>query len=71
MTFGAIKTLDNKFIKNNVVESIYLVLLEVAAKPYLATLNGPLGDAVTESLEKLMRSTVATVVGVLPPPNQP
>jgi hypothetical protein len=37
----------------------------------LKELNGPLGDAVTESLEKSIRSTVDTFVGVAPPPNQP
>jgi hypothetical protein len=51
-------------------KSIYLDLLEVAARPNLAKLNGPLGDAVEESLEKSIRSTVA-VVGRVPPPNQP
>jgi hypothetical protein len=65
--------LDNKFIKNNVVESIYLVLLEVAAKYPLATLNEPLTDADEESLEKSIRSTVDTTagVGINPPPYQP
>jgi hypothetical protein len=57
MTFGAIKTLDNKFISNNVVVSIYLVLLEVAADLILSKINGPLGDAVAESFEKSIRST--------------
>jgi hypothetical protein len=73
MTFGAIKTLDNKFISNNVVGSIYLVLLEVAAKPSLAELNRPLGDADTESLEKFIRSTIENAPGAResPPPNQP
>ena len=46
----------------------------VAATNALAKLNGPLGDAVTESLEKSMRSTVdlingAGVAGTRPPPN--
>jgi hypothetical protein len=70
MTFGAIKILDNKFISNNVVESIYpMGVLEVAAKLPLAELNGPLTDAVEESLEKSIRSTVDN--GPEPPPNQP
>ena len=75
MTFGAIKTLDNKFISNNVVVGIYPTgVLEVAPELYLSKLNGPLTDAVTESFEKSIRSTVATVAGVAkstPPPNQP
>ncbi len=70
MTFGAIKTLDNKFISNNVVSGIYVGVLEVAANPNLAKLNGPLGDAVILSLEKSIRSTVKPGPG-LPPPNQP
>ena len=71
MTFGAIKTLDNKFISNNVVVSIYPTgVFDVAANLYLAELNGPLTDAVEESLEKSIRSTVDTGPGI-PPPNQP
>jgi hypothetical protein len=46
-------------------------VFDVAAKPYLAALNVPLGDAVTESFEKSIRSTVTTDVASLPPPNQP
>ena len=45
-------------------------MFDVAAKAYLAELNGPLGDALTESFEKSIRSTVS-VVGDLPPPHQP
>lgn len=75
MTFGAIKTLDNKFIEYNVIEGIYLVLLEVAAELVLPgeVLNEPLGDAVIESFEKFIRSTVDTTngPGLNPPPNQP
>ena len=46
---------------------------DVAAEPCLAKLNGPLGDADTESFEKSIRSTVDTDgFGKLPPPpNQP
>ena len=58
------------FISNNVVVIIYLVLLEVAAKKHLAKLNGPLGDAVAESLEKSIRSIDDSGAG-LPPANQP
>ena len=43
---------------------------DVAAKPYLAKLNGPLTDAVEESLEKSIRSTLDVGPG-LPPPTQP
>jgi hypothetical protein len=57
------------FIVYDIGMCIYLVLLEVADKPYLAELNEPLGDAVTESLEKFIRSTVDTVGN--PPPNHP
>ena len=32
MTFGAIKTLDNKFIDNNVVVGIYVGVFDVAAR---------------------------------------
>ena len=46
-------------------------MFEVAAKAYLAALNGPLGDAVAESLEKSIRSTVDLFAGDAPPPNQP
>ena len=70
MTFGAIKTLDNKFINNNVVVGIYVGVLEVAANPFLNKPIGPLIDAVAESFEKSIRSTVATGPGE-PPPNQP
>lgn len=40
--------------------SIYVGVLEVAAKYPLAEVNEPLGDAVAESLEKFIRSTVPT-----------
>ncbi len=49
-------------------------VLEVALSFDLVILNDPLNDADTESLEKSIRSTVATgAVGEppLPPPNQP
>jgi hypothetical protein len=60
------------FIAYDIGMCIYLVLLEVAAKAYLAALNGPLTDTDIESFEKFIRSTVAVaVVGVAPPPNQP
>ncbi|NDB85245.1 MAG: hypothetical protein EB127_21465, partial [Alphaproteobacteria bacterium] len=72
MTFGAIKTFDNKFIRNNVVLGIYVGVFEVAAKYGLpGELNEPLGVAVTESLEKFIRSTVALILTLNPPPNQP
>jgi len=56
--------------------SIYVGVLEVAARLFLDTVNVPLGDADTESFAKFIRSTmsVAFVAGVpagLPPPNQP
>ena len=63
MTFGAIKTFDNKFISNNVVESIYPIgVLEVAPGWNFpaGAFNEPLGDPVTKSLEKLIRFTVDT-----------
>jgi hypothetical protein len=64
--------LDNKFISNNVVVSIYLVLLEVAACRLLpGELNEPLIDAVAESLEKSIRFTIDDIVPGVPPPNQP
>ena len=47
-----------------------MCVLEVAAGLDLPKLNEPLGDAVAESLEKFIRSTVDN--GPLsPPPNQP
>ena len=46
---------------------------DVATEVNLAELNGPLTDAVEESLEKSIRSTVDTIAGpgTVPPPNQP
>ena len=44
---------------------------DVADKLLLAKLNGPLGDADTESFEKSIRSTIAVNDGIKPPPNQP
>ena len=70
ITFGAIRIFDNKFIEDNVVSDIYPTgVLEVAPEKYFAKLNGPLVDAVEESLEKSIRFTVDTVAN--PPPNQP
>ena len=70
ITFGAIRIFDNKFIEDNVVSDIYPTgVLEVADNSCLAKLNGPLVDAVEESLEKFIRSTVDAVGN--PPPNQP
>jgi hypothetical protein len=73
MTFGAIKTLDNKFIVYNVIKGIYVGVLEVAPAAHLAELNEPLIDAVEESLEKSIRSILTVEIGNPrePPPNQP